>query len=293
LAAQHGHVAATSLLLQQGCSVDAVMLHRTAFSGAVATLRLLLIQDGGSRLLLLLAKDETFGDLRTPLHKAAAGGRYLAVQLLLDTLREHMLLDEALRIKDAGQQTPLEIASQLLKVQDEERQSVARWDQVAGGVADWTKCVQLLKSAAGGNWESQSQGRSKPQMEVPKHLTRINRDGCIDCTDTTGKCLTASWQAAFQAALGSSVETTMLDSGSNFDNQTSPSEPLTNTGESPAIQTEALVQQSTRLPVPKPSATGTSQSKGILCSSCGQPSIALYPAKGKGLICKPCKRKSQ
>ena len=30
----------------------------------------------------------SFGDLQTPLHKAASGGRYLAVQLLLEALHE-------------------------------------------------------------------------------------------------------------------------------------------------------------------------------------------------------------
>lgn len=100
LAAQNGHTAATSLLLSLGADVDgrppptdqsiawsgATPLHRASYSGAVSSMRILLGWSSPRRC-DVLAGDTSFGDLMTPLHKAAAGGRYLSVQLLLDALR--------------------------------------------------------------------------------------------------------------------------------------------------------------------------------------------------------------
>jgi hypothetical protein len=109
-AAQNNHVAATALLLQLGCHVDGIVsvegelqsnsttrccgatpLHRAAFSGATATMKILLDWNStepdknssssvyNKKQCDVLAKDLSIGDEFTPLHKAAAGGRYLAV----------------------------------------------------------------------------------------------------------------------------------------------------------------------------------------------------------------------
>ena len=92
-------------------------LHRASFSGAVCTMEILIqwnrhglgmttvaeknhqngegsinnnfkpkIETRENKYCNLLARDRSFGDYMTPLHKAAAGGRYLAVKLLLDKL---------------------------------------------------------------------------------------------------------------------------------------------------------------------------------------------------------------
>lgn len=149
LAAQHGHVAVVSMLLKcSECDVNAAAggatpLHRACFSGAVPTMRLLLEDPACD----LLAVDTSFGDHQTPLHKSASGGRYLAVLLLLEAfqMQSIMLLETALSAKDSSGRTPLGVARENQRKQFEERRSVARWDSVAGGFADWDRCVQVWK----------------------------------------------------------------------------------------------------------------------------------------------------
>jgi hypothetical protein len=152
------------------CSGSATPLHRASFSGAISAMQLLLTHGAN-----LFTKDTSFGDGRTPLHKAVAGGRPLAVKLLLEALsnksnngstrrrgddnneegeeEEKDLLQLALEMKDAYGQTPIELAqhycTQLTTDQIEyEKQSVRRWDVVAGGDrADWNACLRLLLEA--------------------------------------------------------------------------------------------------------------------------------------------------
>jgi hypothetical protein len=56
----------------------------------------------------LLARDASYGVLRTPLHKAVAGGRPLAAQLLVRASRHRGILREAMRARDASGPIPLE-----------------------------------------------------------------------------------------------------------------------------------------------------------------------------------------
>jgi hypothetical protein len=154
LAAQHGHVAVVSMLLNSGgCNVNAAAggatpLHRACFSGAVVTIRLLLEDPTCD----LMARDTSFGDQQTALHKAVSGGRYLAVQLVLEALQmrsvlsSHPLLEEALATTDSEGRSPLQLAREKQQNQVEERRSVVRWDTVAGSAADWDKCVQVCGS---------------------------------------------------------------------------------------------------------------------------------------------------
>ena len=58
----------------------------------------------------LLARDASYGDLRTPLHKAVVGGRPLAAQLLVRASRRRGVLRQAMRARDASGRTPLESA---------------------------------------------------------------------------------------------------------------------------------------------------------------------------------------
>jgi hypothetical protein len=68
----------------------------------------------------VLARDASYGDLRTPLHKAVAGGLPIAVQLLVRASRRR----------------------------ETEGAWVRRWDAVAGGAgADWATCLRLLERA--------------------------------------------------------------------------------------------------------------------------------------------------
>jgi len=201
----------------------------------------------------------SFCDESTPLHKAAAGGRYLAVHMLLEALRERdatpgslgersrltpSWLCDGLRAMDKWGQTPLDVARHCYNNRETERDSVARWDSVAGGLPDWEKCVQLLQNAgedadgannSNGNKNRSSTGDTRKEESVttqqqtttkddqthsngprrrlprlPMHLTR-GVMACIDCgpsgsnEDGNAVCLTASWQRDFQKALGDSV----------------------------------------------------------------------------------------
>lgn len=159
IAAQHGHTAVVAWLLQQedtsttGSDIGCTPLHRAAFSGAIGPMHLLLVQQEQTRgheavRLLLLQPDTSFGDRRTVLHKACAGGRFLAVALLLETLMSGSGWMEAAWYQvDAWGQTAWDVVMEKCSLEsnqyEEERQSVARWDAVAGGKADWRKCWQV------------------------------------------------------------------------------------------------------------------------------------------------------
>ncbi|EQC38580.1 hypothetical protein SDRG_04283 [Saprolegnia diclina VS20] len=82
-AAQWDRVDVVAYLFQKGASVDAracgaTPLHRAAFRGSVASVRLLLAHGADANL-----PDTSFGDLRTALHKAASEGHDDIVALLL------------------------------------------------------------------------------------------------------------------------------------------------------------------------------------------------------------------
>ena len=133
--------------------------HRACFSGATSTVRLLLdhiitITKNNSNSSnntissILSLPDTIFNDYQTPLHKCASGSRYLVVQLLLDFILEHDDTPSAcaltlLLAKDAFGRTPLDVAREKQQQQNIERQSVQRWDTIAGGYADWNICVQV------------------------------------------------------------------------------------------------------------------------------------------------------
>ena len=100
----------------------------------------------------LLARDASYGDLRTPLHKAVAGGRPLAAQLLVRALRCRGVLREVMRARDASGCTPLESAQAYAWIPPDEAEMegawVWWWDMAAGGAgADWVTCLRLLERA--------------------------------------------------------------------------------------------------------------------------------------------------
>jgi ankyrin repeat protein len=314
LAAQHGHVSATSMLLRRipvnAASSGATALHRASFSGAVATMRLLLADPACA----LLQPDTSFGDCMTPLHKAASGGRYLAVQLLVDALTAKDELHYALIAVDNMTRTPIDVAREKQQYQDEEQKSVARWDVVAGGTADWGKCVQLLVQASGktktADLNSDTRGRTSSAASASNNLTRqplpkhlAQGLDCLDC-DENGGCLTSSWEVAFRAALSDSV-------GSAIDSSVSPSKP--NDSQLDGTQTmDATVPQPTHDSnvAPHPSTHGLSNlqvakknekspetsaaSLGQNCTCCGTNAIVLYKSSIDGqLVCKTCRRRNR
>jgi hypothetical protein len=292
----------------------ATALHRASFSGAVATMRLLLADPECA----LLQTDTSFGDYMTPLHKAASGGRYLAVQLLVDALAAKDELDYALVAVDNMGRTPVEVARDKQQDQDEEQKSVARWDVVAGGTANWGKCVQLLIQASGKtrtvdlnndntlgrtSGSAASASTNFTQQPLPEHLAQ-GLD-CLDC-DENGRCLTSSWETAFRKALMVSVGSAIATAGST--SKTNDSQ-LDST---PTIN--APVRQSTQdsNAAPRPSTHGFSNlqvrvakknekspatsaaSLGQNCTTCGTNAIVLYKSSSDGqLVCKICRRRKR
>lgn len=330
LSAQHGHPAAVSLLLAEGCDGDtglpmpikitgvrkdnqkyskddsgreggnnsantkyqlcgATPLHRAAFSGAISSMQVLLSWRrnniyGDAGVLTnecggvdLLAKDASFGDKRTPLHKAVAGGRPLAVQLLLNALRERQLLPDGLLVRDAFGLTPLELAKQFTSLDEneleQERCSVRRWDVVAGGtVADWETCQQLLGgSMTDISVATNSQVTIAQNVMMPEMPPSTDNNDCID-----GKCRTIAWENAFRTALAKEVESTAKRNNSHsmqnkfatdateLPRETSPVVPITST------------------PI---------ASVGRKCDLCGDLVTVLFRAKNQMLVCRPCRRK--
>jgi len=82
---------------------------------------------------------------RTPLHKAVAGGRPLAAQLLVCAPCRSGLLHEAMQARDASGCTLLELARAYALMPPHEAEMegawVRRWDAAAGGArADWATC---------------------------------------------------------------------------------------------------------------------------------------------------------
>jgi len=101
----------------------------------------------------LLARDNSYGNLRTPLHKAMAGGRPLVAQQLVRASHHRGVLWEAMRARDASGCTPLKLARAYASIPSDkaetERAWVRWWDAAAGGAGtDWATCLHLLERAA-------------------------------------------------------------------------------------------------------------------------------------------------
>ncbi|KAL7517594.1 hypothetical protein ACHAWX_002507 [Stephanocyclus meneghinianus] len=312
LAAQHDHPAAVALLLSEGsCHVDtgivdedvssssfcgATPLHRASFSGAVSAMRVLLDwgthNNRGRVQTDILARDSSFGDWRTPLHKAVAGGRPMAVQLLLMTLTQRNLLQRGLAEVDSQGLTPLELVKHFTSLDAEElereKSSLRRWDGIAGGCADWESCQTLLERAT-----SNLTGHIDLPEISPLRSIRTNHSSLLGanenvCHDDT--CLTAAWEHAFRSALTSSLETSLGFSGKSIS-----AVPLIKK----AIRPEETLQhtvisnkKSERLPDSSPSSANKDELRktfGRACDKCGTQSSALFRS-ANGFVCKQCRR---
>jgi len=282
LAAQNGHVVATAWLLQQNASVDgpqkllgATPLHRSSFSGAVATMKLLLEANAN-----ILAQDSSFGDLMTPLHKAVAGGRYLAVQLLLDTLEERNTLDEGFSMKDSRGYTPLQLAQDIVSNKQLDY-SVKRWDVVAGGPPDWNRCISLLQNEN----ENRNVDLGKISLmrtRVPMHFSNFS---CLDCdVNVSDKCLTASWESAFRLGLESSVCKTVAQNQRRTNQQ----------GKEKQIDDDSKKDKKmpcTILPVDAKASEKGPLPQGKSCQLCGIESFSFFRLRDHRLVCKSCNNK--
>jgi hypothetical protein len=281
----------------------------------------------------VMAVDTSFGDRMTPLHKATAGGRYLAVQLLIDSLRslpgpipstnfppmsgsiplQESLLPDGLAALDSLGRTPLDIAKANIKIQEKEQESVARWDQVSGYSADWTMCVQLLqaaeKEAAGAclvvpdtttvtSSASRNQRVNPLQPLLPAHLVSVY--ACLGCEGGDGGvCLTASWESSFQAALRTSVlsslQTPKVTSFHKLE------EKFSNRGKGQQsvvpIEDDDQRSQGSGEPLTAfggiarlPDSDSLGDPVGPRCAQCAKICFALHQGSGGQLVCKACKR---
>lgn len=287
LSSQHGHFEATALLLQRGANVEggarcgATPLHRASFSGAVATMRLLIHADAH-----LMAKDVSFGDGMTPLHKAMAGGRPLAVQLLIDALQVRHQLQEALVMTDYYDRTPLQVGLEILQgVQKQERKNVQRWDEVAGGPADWGQCIQLLQSAKQ-NECSNTFMESSSLSDIPPNFLLLgsSETHCLDCEGvrSDGTCGTASWESAFRSVLMTTVS-------SQLERITPPlpmDPKVSNSREAVPIVVNTVAPRSEHDNEPD---RDPRVLQGRPCGVCQKKCFAFFRSRvGNGLVCRSC-----
>ena len=306
----------------------ATPLHRASFSGAVSSMRVLIEWGSsspswsgggaGGRRCNLLARDVSFGDGMTPLHKAAAGGRYLAVRLLIDALRERGGLREGLEEIDAGGHSALRVAIDLKKRSEEgeggPEVSGRRWDAVAGHSADWGRCADLLSAAEGEDGLAVSSSGASlpsgttaggritllpPMPPLPEHLSGMSAASCLDCgEDDDGQCKTSSWESAFRTILKSSTEETLRAqqaresrNGAKEQSMNTPlppkagvSTPKLDDGKGTLTSSYESMKVQTR------STISASVKLGSNCSHCGLNSLALFRGKGNVLLCKKCRK---
>ena len=291
----------------------ATPLHRASFSGAVSAMQILLEWGSsksfsaqtsiitGRRQCDILAQDTSFGDKMTPLHKAAAGGRHLAVQLLVETLRSRSrqghewrdLLRRSLMALDSQGRTPLEVAKAIDPM--EEAKNVKRWDSVAGGTPDWTRCIAILESAEQeavlGRKSVDTSAPNADLPALPAHL--LDTTSCFDCGADDGTCKTASWEAAFRIVLASSamhasartsymtiVGNASAEQKGGDTQRTGVARPAESTSCAPSTNTAAT------------SSINTSTRVGNTCNVCNRFSLVLFRTGGT-LVCKKCRGKQR
>jgi hypothetical protein len=245
-----------------------------------------------------MCADTSFGDCMTPLHKAASGGRYLAVQLLLEALDDRGLLQQALPAKDSAGKTPLDVAKERHADQTEGHKTVARWDVIAGGVADWDKCVQLLvkasrseKQTAVGSSNNSRSGNTLSRQSLPVHLMQGSTD-CMDCDDESGRCLTSSWETAFRTALLYSVGDA-VGAGSkrkDYEEEGDAAQAVDHTMD--ATHTKVTPAAAGGATTVEASQTEADMSLGQNCAVCTTKTVVLYNSSSNSgqLVCKRCRR---
>eukprot|EP00957_Ditylum_brightwellii_P172089 13101252-Ditylum_brightwellii.AAC.1 len=85
------------------------------------------------------------------------------------------MLYVALKTKDSLGRTPLAVSREILPRSDEERESVQRWDAVAGCPPDWGRCVDLLEAAEEDvNIKRENQGRTGEGSIIAENYVTTN-----------------------------------------------------------------------------------------------------------------------
>jgi hypothetical protein len=311
LAAQHGHISVTSFLLQKGFHADSgsineetvnlnfgTPLHRACYSGAIGCIQLLI--DHGAD---LLARDYSIGDGMTPLHKAIKGGRFVAVAVIAKfckTSNDIHLFERVLDSKDASNRTPLELARELESLGEEEILSLRRWDNVAGGVASFRKCIDILVGAIKENATFGSNNNESLHSSSRSSLAEIAPlCDCEDGGDDNGNCKTSAWEKAFTNAILKSTANLFAANANSFgtsdtDRKDPSYRPSSNGsgGESNAIKGKDKIETIA-------SSTCTNDSSKLIkaigqpCDHCGINSLALFRGARGVLICRQCVRTSK
>lgn len=343
LAAQHGHLAVVSFLLQQGFHPDygtttilsqqqqeqrisspsssSTPLHRACFSGAVGCVKLLL-EHGAD----ITAKDGSFGDGMTPLHKAVKGGRYLAVAVIVhhyqnrtnqphhhrQQKQQQHILDEIINDRDSQNRTPLELARELDSKGQDEILSLRRWDKVAGGTASFQKCIEILeqhiKTKAGAVIEEEEEEESTTSYTggtttvaigiMPNSTTMIDFSKIVNQHSRDPKkeddthdvfCTISQWEREFMGNLLQSIQAT-VDSSTDYNRSVNGNSSTTNS----TIPTEQHAATTTT--TTKTVLSNTQQTVGGQpCHNCGIHSLALYRSKSHHdqLLCPKCFRQRQ
>jgi hypothetical protein len=243
-----------------------------------------------------------------------------------------------LEARDKYGRTSLDVATHFREIQDTERAAVARWDAVAGGLADWEKCIQLLQNAnaaavaatavvvniekesktnntqdttamdnnhpsADSSSSQSSKNTSLSLPQLPVHLTKGVYE-CLAC-DASGNnlCMTSSWQAAFQKALGDSANLCIVAPTTASKHNITATTATTikpvmlqqdTTGES-SISSRGKTDETDT----KSDTSSTSSDEKVvtvqtipqsICPGCQKQCIAFYPVPGGTLVCKSCCR---
>ena len=270
-------------------------LHRAAFSGAIGAIKIILdlsFKDENVEMIrdrttivrihnLLLAPDESIGDKMTALHKAVAGGRFMVVQLLIDSCtklqyNESNLLEKILTAKDSNGRSPYELSILLL---EEDPQNVSRWDSIAESTADWQKCSLLLKEAYRKLEFNLTNKHASKSIPTPDHLFDLKT--CLDCESEGMSCKTRIWEVAFRSYICQTIDTSISNTNTNKE---SPSIDELSSIEEPQLKHETVEQ-------PKASSTPHEENitfSGRLCSRCKQKTFILKKNLDGSLICQSC-----
>lgn len=224
--------------------------------------------------------------------------------------------------RDSSGSTPLELAKQFASLVpddiERERQSVRRWDVVAGGTgADWDACLRLLEGAAAASSEGEGLAptteeekatKQRPVLASAQLLDSIAKSYCEedDGECLVGRCRTAAWEGAFRMALASSMEKSLdsvaksmrnigiaADDGVDGRCLPCPMPPSqTNMPSSPDACSKTINASDSTTPARK-TAAPAAKMMGRRCDSCGKHSAALFRSVNHMLVCRQCRRKGR
>jgi hypothetical protein len=201
---------------------------------------------------------------------------------------KHERGDEA---RDSPNRTPLELALELDSKGEEEILSLRRWDNVAGGLADFAKCVELLESALkedGYSVVHDGKGSSYDKA-TPIELTPY-----CECGDEDeDKCKTSAWEKSFAAAILKSTES-MMTSGTRGKRNTRENQTEKETTQDNDLESSSLTcKKNVTAADIDTNAQTLSEPNGHPCALCKHESLALFRSAKGNLVCRKCLRRSK